>query len=56
MELNQQMLMDALYAAGQNLLTSIILMLPSLIAAILVFILGWVVAIILSRAFKGILK
>ncbi len=55
-ELNQQMLMDALSTAGQNILTSVTQMLPSLIAAVLVFVLGWVIAIILSRIFKGILK
>jgi len=42
--------------AGQKLLTSMIEMLPSLIAAVLVFVLGWVIAILVSRLFKGILK
>ena len=56
MELNQQVLVDAVYVAGQNLLTSVTELLPGLIAAILVFLLGWVIAILISRIFRGILK
>lgn len=48
--------MDAVYVAGQNLLTSVTELLPGLIAAILVFLLGWVIAILVSRIFRRILK
>ncbi|MDD5171660.1 MAG: hypothetical protein PHF60_01340 [Candidatus ainarchaeum sp.] len=54
--MNQQVLTDALYQAGQNVLTSITELLPGLIAAILVFLLGWVIAILISRIFRRILK
>jgi MFS family permease len=47
---------DAVYVAGQNLLTSVTELLPGLIAAILVFLLGWVIAILVSRIFRRILK
>lgn len=45
-----------MYQAGQNVLTSITELLPGLIAAILVFLLGWVIAILISRIFRRILK
>jgi hypothetical protein len=48
--------MDSVVAAGQNIADSAVKLLPGLIAAILVFALGWVVSIIVSRIFAGILK
>ncbi len=42
--------------AAAKLLASTIDMLPSLIAALLVFVLGWIIAIIISKIFGRILK
>ncbi|MBU0586084.1 hypothetical protein KJ780_01080 [Candidatus Micrarchaeota archaeon] len=42
-------------AAVGSIATSIVDMLPSLIAAIIVFVLGWLVAVIVSRIFKHML-
>lgn len=42
--------------AADNLVTSTTEVLPGLIAAIIVFIIGWILAVIISRVFGGILK
>lgn len=42
--------------AGNQILTSTIEALPAIIAAVIVFLLGWIVAIILSKILEGILK
>lgn len=42
--------------AADNMVTNTATVLPGLIAAIIIFIIGWVVAVIISRIFAGILK
>jgi MFS family permease len=54
--LNQTILADSATAAIQNTVDSAVKLLPGLIAAVLVFVLGWVVAFLVSRLFAGLLK
>ena len=54
--LNETVLMDTLNNAVQTTADSAVLLLPGLIAAILVFVLGWVVAFLVSRLFSWLMK
>lgn len=56
MELNQTMLMDSVNTAVQNVTVSSIELIPQIIATVLVLVLGWVVAFILSRLFASLLR
>lgn len=47
---------SALTQTGQATLASIVTFIPGLIAAILVFLLGWVIALLISRIFGRLLK
>lgn len=49
-------LTTAFSGAADNLITSTTQVLPGLIAAIIVFLIGWILAVIVSRVFGGILK
>jgi len=53
---NISSLQDVVVSAGTTLLNDIIGFVPGLIAAILVFLLGWVIAVLVSRFFGRILK
>jgi len=55
-ELNEAMLMESVNAAVQNTITEVISFLPGLIAAILVFLLGWIIAILASRLVAGLFR
>ncbi|MBU0532051.1 hypothetical protein KKB44_01010 [Candidatus Micrarchaeota archaeon] len=57
-ELNNttSILMETVTRAVDNTVMNAAELLPGLLAAILVFILGWVVAVIISRIFGGVLK
>lgn len=50
------MLMESANTAAQELIVQTVTFLPNLIAAILVFLLGWVVAILISRLLKGVFR
>lgn len=54
--MNETILMDSLNNAVQTTANSAVELLPGLIAAILVVVLGWVVAFIVSRLFAGLMK
>ncbi|MFH0737894.1 MAG: hypothetical protein V1827_04670 [Candidatus Micrarchaeota archaeon] len=49
-------LMGALSAAGQQILNDAVVFLPGFLAALIVFVLGWVIAIIVSRLFRSLLR
>ena len=49
-------LINTFSAAVENTATNVATVLPGLLAAIIVFVLGWVVAVIISRIFAGFLK
>jgi len=53
---NLTSLQDAVTQAGQTTLNNIIEFVPGLFAAIIIFLLGWVLALIVSRIFGRILK
>jgi hypothetical protein len=48
--------MDSVNTAVQNITVSSIELIPSIIATVLVLVLGWVVAFIVSRLFAGLLR
>jgi MFS family permease len=48
--------MDSVAAAAQNTANGAAMLLPGIIAGLLVFALGWVVSIIVSRVFAGLLR
>lgn len=49
-------LVSTLSTAAENTATNAAAVLPGLLAAIIVFVLGWVVAVIISRIFAGLLR
>ena len=55
-EITADLLTNALNVAATNIATSAATILPGLIAAIVVFILGWIVAVVISRIFASFLK
>jgi hypothetical protein len=49
-------LMDSLRQAANETVTNMVMVLPGLLAAIVIFLIGWIVAVIISRLFSGLLK